>query len=176
MEAKPQPFKVPAGGEAAQGKPNKYDQLLQDTCKMIVTTVAEAIDKEPSAGITKLGTESGMEFGRQIVISVPQKDGLLNVCRLTVLNARLNAEGEIARIEYEHDKQTKFGVERAYSLQSVRSHDDELVLMENFLADAPEHVREADFRPILSDSYAQETVLQTLGEWTRYRAYQIQPG
>jgi hypothetical protein len=174
MEAKPQPFRKPNGSEGAQAKPNKYDQLLQDTCKLIVSTVAEAIDAEPATLVTRLGLESGLEYGRQIVISVPQEDGLLNVCRLTVLNSSLNPEAEVARIEYEHDKQTKFGLERSYSLQSVRKRGAELVLMENFLADAPEHVREADFRPILSDSYAQETVLKNLREWTGYRAYQIQ--
>lgn len=174
MNVAPQPFSTPAGGSEAKGTPNKYDQLLQDTCKMIVTTVAEAIDHETTAHVTRLNLDTGIEYGRQIVINVAQPDGLLNVCRLTVLNATLNQEGEVARIEYEHDKQTKFGPERSYSVQSVRRKGTEYILMENFLADAPEHVREADFRPILSDSYAQETVLKTLREWTRYRSWQIQ--
>jgi hypothetical protein len=46
--------------------------------------------------------------------------------------------------------------------------------MENFLAESSQTVREEDYRPILSDSYAQETVLKSIQDWTKYRLWQIQ--
>jgi hypothetical protein len=49
-----------------------------------------------------------------------------------------------------------------------------LVLLENFLADDPQLVREEDFRPILSEAYAQQTVLKSVQDWARYRAWQRQ--
>ena len=72
------------------------------------------------------------------------------------------------RLEYDHDKQGKFEVRRVYSIQSVRRVRGELVLLENFLAENSSDVREADFRPVLSESYARATVLSTVQDWIRY--------
>jgi hypothetical protein len=92
----------------------------------------------------------------------------MNVCRLSLLDPDLAPAGEVVRIEYEHDKQTSHGISRVYSIQSIRGRAGELVLLENFLAAAPGEVRETDFRPIQSERYAQQTVLSTLKDWTRY--------
>ena len=100
----------------------------------------------------------------------------MNRCRLSFLNPDLAPDGEIVRIEYEHDKQGKYGVHRVYSVQSVRRQGRTLVLLENFLAENVQTVREEDFRPILSEAYAQETVLKSVRDWTGYRAWQLQSG
>lgn len=155
---------------------DQYDQLLQDTCRQIVTMVAELIDSEHQNRVKRLVLDSGIEYGRQILIDAAEGSAMMNVCRLTILVTDLNPEAEVVRIEYEHDKKTNYGTERAYSVQSVRQHGRTLQLLENFLADAPEHVREADFRPILSETYAQESVLKSLRQWTQYRSWQIQHG
>lgn len=148
------------------------DELLQETCQMIITTVAEAIDREPPGRVTVLN-EGGV-VGKQIVLDASEQAGRYNLCRLAVLDVDTSQFGEAARIEFEHDKDTKFGVQRVYSIQSVRKKAGKFFLLENFLATGPESVREADFRPIMSESYAQETVLKTLRDWTRYRQWQLQ--
>jgi hypothetical protein len=176
MNQPAQPHNLASQTQPSPRPANKYDQLLQETCRAIVTAVAEALDHDIPGHVTRLGLDSGIEYGRQLVIDAAGSDGLLNLCRLTVLNPTLDATGEVIRIEYEHDKQTKFGSERSYSLQSIRRKNNDFVLVENFLADAPEHVREADFRPILSNSYAEETVLGTLRQWVQFRQWQIQHG
>jgi hypothetical protein len=150
------------------------DQLLQETCQTIVTAAAQAIDAEPASRTSSLRLPGGPVVGKQITIDATEKGGLLNMCRLAVLDPEVAPEGEVARIEYEHDKQTKFGAQRVYSIQSVRRKGGELVLLENFLAETPTTVREEDFRPIQSEKYAQETVLATLQEWTHFRAWQLQ--
>src|ERR1700757_982665 len=99
---------------------NSQDQLLQATCEMIVTLAADAIDSEPPAGQLNLKLPGGPVVGRQISIDATEKGGLYNICRISVLDTGLAPEGEATRIEYEHDRQTKFGMERVYSVQSVR--------------------------------------------------------
>jgi hypothetical protein len=154
--------------------PRSEDQLLQATCESIVTAAAKAIDAEPAGKASNLRLPEGPMVGRQITIDATEKDGPANICRLSVMDPALAPAGEVVRIEYEHDKQGKFGLQRVYSIQSVRQKAGELVLMENFLAESASQVREADFRPIHSEAYAQETVLKTLEDWTRYRAWQLQ--
>jgi hypothetical protein len=154
----------------------EHDRLLQATCEAIVTTAAQCVDAETPGHVMALRLPGGQIVGKQVVIDATEKGGPMNTCRLAVLNWELAPEGEAARIEYEHDKQTKHGVQRVYSIQSVRRRGGELVLLENFLAETAAAVREADFRRIESESYAQQTVLQTLQEWTHFRAYQLQQG
>lgn len=155
---------------------NDKDQLLQATCEQIVMMVAQAVDAEHGQGTMDLRVPGGPVVGRQISIDATEQGGLTNKCRLTILNTDLAPEGEAARMEYEHDKETKYGPQRIYSIQSVRRRSGQLELMENFLASSPEAVREADFRAIQSESYAQTTVLGTLKDWVNFRAYQLQHG
>ncbi len=150
------------------------DQLLPETVQAIVTAAAQAIDAEPADRTVSLRVPGGLVVGKQITIDATEKDGLANICRLAVLNPDLAPENEVARIEYEHDKQGKFGTRRVYSIQSVRRRGGELVLLENFLATNAAAVREEDFRPIQSEKYAQETVLATITEWAHFRAWQLQ--
>jgi hypothetical protein len=152
------------------------DQLLQATCEAIVTSAAQCADAEPEGTVMALRLPGGQIVGKQVVIDATEKGGPLNKCRMAVLNPELAPEGEVARIEYEHDKQTKHGMQRVYSIQSVRKRGGELVLLENFLAENAAAVREADFRRIESESYAQQTVLQTMREWAHFRAWQLQQG
>ena len=165
-------------GQPEQGtKPlHSQDQLLQATCEQIVLTVAQAVDAEHGRGTLDLRVPGGPVVGRQITVDATEPSGLMNKCRLTILNVDLAPEGEAARIEYEHDKETKYGQQRVYSIQSVRKRHGQLELLENFLATSPDTVREADFRPIQSESYAQSTVLGTLKDWVNYRAWQLQQG
>lgn len=149
------------------------DKLLRSTCERIVTIIAGAIDTEPEANRKILMVPGGIKVGQQITIDATEPGGLMNVCRLSILNVHEAPAGEVARIEYEHDKQGKFGAHRVFSVQSVRRVGDDLVLLENFLALSPEAVREEDFRPIGSEKYAQ-TVVKSLEDWTRYRAWQLQ--
>lgn len=155
---------------------NDKDQLLQATCEQIVLMVAQAVDAEHGQGTMDLRVPGGPVVGRQITIDATEQGGLMNKCRLTILNTELAPEGEAARMEYEHDKETKYGLQRVYSIQSVRKVHGKLELMENFLASSPETVREADFRPIQSESYAQTTVLGTLKDWVNYRSWQLKQG
>jgi hypothetical protein len=151
----------------------EHDRLLQATCEAIVTAAAQCVDAEPTAGVVGLQLPDQQIVGKQITIDATEK-GPHNICRVAVLNADLAPEGEVTRIEYEHDKQTNHGPQRVYSIQSVRRKAGVLVLMENFLAENAAEVREADFRPIESESYAQQTVFKTLQEWAHYRAWQLQ--
>jgi hypothetical protein len=153
--------------------PPEHDQLLQATCELIVTTAARCLDAEPETGLTGLALPEGKIVGKQITLDASEGKAH-NICRISVMDPIYAPGAEVARIEYEHDKETKHGLTRVYSIQTVRKRAGELILMENFLADSPTAVREADFRPIESESYAQETVLKTLQEWTHYRAYQLQ--
>jgi O-phosphoseryl-tRNA(Cys) synthetase len=150
------------------------DKLLQTTCSEIVATVTKTVEAESSQQKTSLRLPNGPVVGNRIVIDATEKEEVVNICRLSLLNPDLAPEGEVVRIEYEHDKQTKFGMQRVYSIQSVRRKAGQLILLENFLAATARDVREEDFRPIQSDQYAQQTVLATLTEWARYRAWQIQ--
>jgi hypothetical protein len=150
--------------------------LLQATCEQIVLTVAQAVDAEGGRGVMDLRIPGGPVVGRQVTIDATEQGGLANKCRLTILNIDLAPEGEAARVEYEHDKQTKFGLQRVYSVQSVRRRNGQLELLENFLANVSNQVREADFRPIQSESYAQKTVLGTLKDWVNYREWQLKRG
>jgi hypothetical protein len=150
------------------------DQLLQATAKAIVAAVTAAVDLEPASRTLSLRVPGGPVVGKQITIDAVEKGGAMNLCRISLLNPDLAPAGEVACMEYEHDKQTKFGVQRVYSIQSVRRQHAQLVLMDNFLAETQKDVREQDFRAIESESYAQGTVLATLAEWTHYRAWQLQ--
>jgi hypothetical protein len=154
----------------------EHDQLLQATCEAIVSAAATTVDAEPPNLARMLKTPDGMAIGKQVIIDATEADGLLNMCRVSVLNPDLAPEGEIVRVEYEHEKQTKFEREMVYSIQSVRRRAGKFVLLENFLAERPETVREEDFRPIESESYAQQTVLKTIRDWGHYRAWQLQGG
>jgi hypothetical protein len=150
------------------------DGLLQATCEAIVTEIAQAVDAEPGATRKALRVPGGPEVGWQIKIDATEKGGHMSICRMSILDVNSAPEAEAARIEYEHDKEGKFGVHRVYSVQSIRRRGDELILMENFLADSPATVREEDFRPISSEAYAQKTVLKCVSDWARYRAWQLQ--
>lgn len=164
-------------GNPAMAAVGDQDRLLQETCQAIVRVAAGAIDAELVGRTAMMRVANGPVVGKQIMIdatNATEKDGLLNTCSIAVLNPELAPEGEVVRIEYEHDKQTKFGVQRVYSIQSVRRRGGELVLLENFLAPNAAAVREADFRQIHSESYAQETVLKSLQEWAHFRAWQLQ--
>jgi hypothetical protein len=154
--------------------PPEHDKLLQATCEAIVTAAAQCVDNEPADHVTGLALPEGQVVGKQITVDATEQGGLLNTCRISVLDAAMAPHGEVARIEFEHDKQTPHGVLRVYSVQSVRRQAGELKLLENFLAENAAAVREADFRPIESESYAQETVFKTLQEWATYRRYQLQ--
>lgn len=154
---------------------NDSDELLQDTCKMIVDTVAEAINTEPPGRAQVIKSETGQVLGKQLVIDAAERaeeKGMMNLCRLTELDPNASEVFEVARIEYEHEKKGKYGLQKIYSLASVRWVAGEMELKENFLADGPESVREADFEKISSESYAQQTVLGNLRDWTKYRLWQ----
>jgi hypothetical protein len=150
------------------------DKLLQATCEAIVQAVATAIDAEPQQNLQQIRMPEGAEVGRQINIDATEKGGLANRCRLSILNSEFAPAGEVVRIEFEHDKQSKYGVHEVYSVQSVRRRANGLVLLENFLAETREGVREEDFRPIMSEAYARKTVLREVEDWARYRAWQRQ--
>lgn len=150
------------------------DRLLQTTCQQIVTEIARAVDAEPPGSRKGLRIPGGPEVGRQITIDATEKGGPMSISRFSILDVNLAPAGELARIEYEHDKQGKFGIHRVYSVQSIRRRGGELVLLENFLAENSVTVREEDFRPIGSEAYAQKTVLKGVQDWARYRAWQLQ--
>jgi len=149
------------------------DELLQETAEAIVTTIAEAIDGE-KGNVQVVHLPNGPEVGRQITIDATEKGGLKNMCRLSFLNPDIAPDGEVVRMEFEHDKQGSYGVHEVYSVQSVRRINRKLVLMENFLAENVHAVREEDFRPILSEAYAKQTVLKSVQDWTRFRKWQRQ--
>jgi hypothetical protein len=151
-------------------------QSLPDMCWAIVDAVATVIGAEPPTGVRPLRLPNGQEVGRQIMIDATQADGLMNRCRMMILNADLTPMAEAARIEYEHDKQGKFGVRRVYSVQSVRRERGIMTLVENFLAEDSRSVREEDFRPITSAEYARQTVLKSVQDWANYRAWQLRTG
>lgn len=151
------------------------DELELETCQAIVTTAAQAIDAELPGHATDLRlADNPTVIGRQITIDATEKGGLLNRCRVAVLDPAMAPEGELVRIEYEHEKAGASGPQRVYSAQSVRKRAGNLILMENFLATDAQHLREEDFRPIHSEAYGRTTVLATLQEWTHFRAWQIQ--
>lgn len=154
----------------------EHDRLLQATCQEIVKVVGEVISWGPAGAVASMHAAGDFEVGRQTTIDATEKGGLMNICRFSILNPDVVPNEEVARLEYEHDKQGKLGLIRAYSIQSVRRKSGELVLMENFLADDPTRVREADFRPVQSEAYAQQTVLATAREWAQYRKWQLQQG
>ncbi|HVQ43679.1 MAG TPA: hypothetical protein VMT30_01805 [Candidatus Saccharimonadia bacterium] len=149
------------------------DEILQATCQEIVTLVATAIDAESSGELRVMRLPGGAEVGRQMTIDATESGGRMNRCHLSILNADTAPAEEVVRIEYEHDKQGKFEQRRVYSVQSVRRRGGKLVLLENFIAENPETVREEDFRSITSDSYAR-TAVKSVQDWTRYRTWQLQ--
>ncbi|MDB5179107.1 MAG: hypothetical protein JWN01_1050 [Patescibacteria group bacterium] len=150
------------------------DELLPATCQAIVAEATKAIEQELVGRTMTMRLPGGPVVGRQITIDAAEKGAPLNMCRVAVLDPNLAPEGEVVRLEYEHDKPSKFGVQRIYSIQSVRRRGEELVLLENFLANGPIEVREEDFRPIKSETYGRATVLNTLHDWVMYRAWQLQ--
>jgi hypothetical protein len=152
------------------------DKLLQTTCEKIALTVEHAIAAEPAGTVRGVHIPDGPQVGRQLTIDATEEKGLTNRCRLSFLDPSVAPAGEVVRIEYEHDKEGKYGVHRVYSVQSVRRRGRELVLLENFMAEDSQTTREEDFRPILSESYAQETVLKSVQDWTKFRAWQRQQG
>jgi hypothetical protein len=152
------------------------DRLLQSTLEQIVATVNQAVAAEAPGAVIPMQVPGGPAVGRQVTIDATEKDGPMNRCRLSALDPGLAPAGEAVRVEYEHDKTTSSGQIRVYSIQSVRRQGGQYVLMENFLADDATTVREADFRSITSEAYAQQTVLKSLEEWVQYRAWQRQHG
>jgi hypothetical protein len=143
------------------------------TAEEIVRAIATVIEAEPTGNRHMLRLPGGPQVGQQISIDATEAGGLLNKCRLSVLNVDTAPEAEAARVEYFHQKQGKFGVRTVYSVQSVRRRNGALVLLENFLAENPETVREQDFELIASADYAQ-TVLNSIKDWAKYRAWQLQ--
>jgi hypothetical protein len=108
-----------------EGKSGAADQVLQSTCEKIVTAIAQTIDAEPAGGVTNLRMPEGPVIGRQMTIDASERGengklNQLNLCRISVLNSDLAPESEVARIEYEHDKQDNFGMQRVYSIQTIR--------------------------------------------------------
>lgn len=150
------------------------DDLLQPTCQMIVDTVTQAVGSEPPANVVTISLLGGLAMGKQMTIDATDPEKGMNICRLSVLDANASPNGEIVRMEYQHEKIGKFGKQSIYSVQSVRRQGNQLVLLENFLASSPTEVRDEDFRLIQSEQYAQQTVLTTVRDWARYRAWQIQ--
>jgi hypothetical protein len=149
-------------------------QQFQNTCGEIVRAIAIVIDSAPADSRKIMRIPNGPEVGQQITIDATEPGGLLNRCRLSILNVDLAPAGEAARIEFEHDKKSAFETRRVYSVQSVRRVNSELVLLENFIADSPKTVREADFREIASSTYARATVLKSLEDWIRFYTWQLQ--
>jgi hypothetical protein len=145
-------------------------------CWQIVDVISTAIGAEPPTTVQPLRLPNGQEVGRQIMIDATQADGLMNRCRMMILNADLTPTAEAARIEFEHDKQGTFGVRRVYSVQSVRRERGVMTLVENFLAESARSAREEDFRPITSAQYARDTVLKSVQDWVNYRAWQLRSG
>ena len=150
------------------------DQITQATCEAIVSAIAVAVESEIPSRVVSMRLPDGGIVGKQLVIDATEPGGRANMCRIGLLNPDIAPEGEAVRIEFEHDRQTKFGVQRVYSIQSLRRQAGRLVLMENFLAQEPKDVREEDFRPITSEVYAKTTVLKTVQDYARYRAWQLQ--
>jgi hypothetical protein len=150
------------------------DQLLPATCEAIVAAVLQAIDAESVGDLQSIRIPGGPEVGRQVTIDATEEGDRMNRCQLSIFNSDRAPAGEAARIEFEHDKQGKFGVHRVYSVQSVRRRGNDLVLLENFLAENEQAVREEDFKPILSETYARQTVLKSVHDWAKYRAWQRQ--
>jgi hypothetical protein len=151
------------------------DPVLQTTCNDIVTLIAEAIDREPAGNRQAMSLPGGGVIGQQITIDAAE-EGKMNRCRFSILDVNQSPAGEVARIEYVHDKQGKFEVRRVYSIQSVRRQAGGLTLLENFLALGPDSVREEDFRPIRSEAYAQTVVLKAVRDWAHWRQWQLQEG
>lgn len=149
------------------------DQQLQSFCEKIITKVAESIDKEPDEAKLTLRVPGGPEIGQQIRVDATDAQGLKNICVLSILNVNLSPASEVARIENERERQGKFSVQAVYSVQSIRRQAGRLVLLENFIAEGPATVREEDFRVISSEQYA-KSVLQSVEDWARYRAWQLQ--
>lgn len=147
---------------------------MNEACEEIITIIAGAIDAEPEKTRSIVRLPSGPEVGQQIEIDVTEPGGLLNRCRLSMLNYELAPAGEAARIEFQHEKKTEQGTRKVYSVQSVRRVDGKLVLLENFMAATAKEVREEDFREISSDTYARDTILKSLKEWVQFRAWQLQ--
>ncbi len=158
------------------GTASAQDQLLPATCEAIVAAVQAVVAAEPMKNIQAVVLPNGTAVGQQLVIDATGKDGRVNRCRLSMLNPDMAPAREVVRMEFEHDKDGKFGVHRVYSVQSVRRVNLDLVLLENFMADSPETVREEDFRPILSEAYVRKTVLKAVEDWSNYRAWQRQQG
>jgi len=152
---------------------SEQDRLLQGTCQAIVDVVGQTLNSEPADGVVELRLPNGAIAGKQMNINASEKDGGANLCRLSVLDSVVAPQAELVRIEYEHEKKTDRGKRQVYSIQSVRRAGRELELMENFLAESPQSIREEDFRPITSEQYAQQTVLASLEEWTHFRAWQL---
>jgi hypothetical protein len=151
------------------------DKLLQATCETIVTLIAGVLDAEPSGSAEILRAKQGPILGKRLMINATGEDKLLNLCRISMLDESLSPTREVARIEYAHDKQGKFGKTQVYSVQRVRRNAlNELELDENFLAADESHVRDADFQPIHSEEYAQKTVLATIKDWVKFRKWQLE--
>jgi hypothetical protein len=152
----------------------EHDSLLQGTCQAIVDVVGEAVGGEPAGGVVPVNMHDGQIIGKQITIDASEKEGKLNLCRLSMLDSAVAPEAELVRMEYEDEREGKSGKHQVYSVQRVRQVGRELRLEENFLAESAMQVRDEDFRPITSDQYAQKTVLATVVEWAHFRAWQIQ--
>jgi hypothetical protein len=160
--------------EETMSDSDQTDKLLQTTCEQIVTEIAKAVEAESAQSRKVLRVPGGPEVGWQIMIDATEKGGPMSICRLSILDVNKSPQAEAVRIEYEHDKKGKYGVHLVYSVQSIRKRGEELVLMENFLAENPASVRDQDFRLIKSEAYAQKTVLKCMQDWAKYRAWQLQ--
>lgn len=148
-------------------------QTQTATCRQIIELVESAVRLD-RARVTRVHIPSGMEVGQQLTIDATEQGGLLNQCRLSLLDVKVAPDNEVVRIEYEHDKAGKPQPHRVYSVQSVRRRGDAFVLLENFIADNPATVREADFRSIPAEAYAHDTVLKTLSDWVEFYRWQLQ--
>lgn len=159
-------------GNVGQGGVDEQ-RLMQSTCEEMVAMIRGAAAAEPPSNVTTLQVPNGPVVGKQFTIDATEPKGPMNRCRLSIMDPVVAPAAEAARLEYEHEKAVPSGVIHVYSIQSVRQQAGRYVLLENFLAERPEAVREQDFRPISSADYAQ-TVLKGLESWVKYRAYQLQ--
>jgi hypothetical protein len=151
------------------------DRLMQSTCEEMVALLRGAFAAEPPGNVTTLQVPNGPVVGKQFTIDATETDGLMNRCRLSLMDPVTAPASEAARFEYEHEKESGNDIIEVYSIQSLRQQAGKYVFLENFLAEQPETVREQDFRPISSAAYAQ-TVLKGLEGWIKFRAYQLQQG
>lgn len=149
---------------------------LDQTVAAIVEQIKTLFAAEPGTGVAPIRSADSRVIGQTLTIDGMGPDKLQNICRLTLFQEGVAGFDEVARIEYQDEKlagDTKF---QAYSITKIKRQGDRFVMVENFLAESPEKVREEDFRLVTSGEYAYGTVLGTLKNWAAYRSGQLAAG